>query len=79
MVNNAKLIMANHEVKILEEYLPKMMSNDEIDKAIADIISVNGYSSMADMGKIMGALKSQYSGLYDGKYASTSVKNALSK
>jgi uncharacterized protein YqeY len=36
MVNNAKLIMANHEVKILEEYLPKMMSNDEIDKAIAD-------------------------------------------
>jgi len=45
------------EIKVIERFLPKQMSSEEIDAAIAEIISATGASSMKDMGKVMGALR----------------------
>ena len=50
------------EIEIIERFLPKQMSDAEIEAAVRALISETGASSMKDMGKIMGALKSQYAG-----------------
>ncbi|BCS87223.1 GatB/YqeY domain-containing protein [Pseudodesulfovibrio sediminis] len=66
------------ELVELEVYLPKQLSDDElnaaVDKAIADL----GASSMADMGKVMQAVLSAHQGQVDGKKASGLVKSKLS-
>jgi len=66
-----------NEVKILSEYLPTVLSEVEVEELVKGIISSNGFEGMGDMGKVMGILKSQYSGTYDGKFASQIVKNNL--
>ena len=49
------------EVEVLSEYLPKQFSDEDIRKICTDIISSTGASSIKDMGKIMGTLKSKHS------------------
>lgn len=78
MVENAKMVGNLNEVTILEGYLPKQLSTDELALIIQSIISDNGFSSLKDMGKVMSILKDKYSGRYDGKIASDSIKKYLS-
>lgn len=65
------------EISILEEFLPKQLSNDEIDNVIKQEIEKNGYNSMKDMGKLMGYFKSNYSGQVDMGYVSKRIKEML--
>lgn len=67
------------EAKVIEEYMPKMLSEDEIRAVVTQAITQSGASSPADMGKVMGILYSKLAGKADGKVISTLVKEALTK
>jgi uncharacterized protein YqeY len=64
---------------IIESYLPKQMTEEEIKAEVAKIIISVGASSPADMGKVMGAASKQLAGKADGKIISGVVKELLSK
>lgn len=66
------------EIAIIERFLPKQMSDDEIAGVVKTLIAETGASSMKDMGKIMGALKSKYAGQLDMGKANGIIKNLLS-
>jgi hypothetical protein len=66
------------EIAIIEEFLPKQMSEDETRVAIREIVAATGASSVKDMGKVMAALKSKYAGQLDMTKASAAVKEVLS-
>lgn len=66
------------ELSIAEEFLPEMMSEDEVTKIIKNIISETGAESMKDMGKVMGSSMQALSGKADGKVVQTVVRNLLS-
>ncbi|MDT2050560.1 MAG: GatB/YqeY domain-containing protein, partial [Planktomarina sp.] len=53
------------EITIVEEFLPRQLSANETEKAIASAISECGASSIRDMGKVMGILKVKYTGQLD--------------
>ena len=63
---------------IIEAYLPKQMSSEEIKSEISKIIIAVGASSAADMGKVMGIASKQLAGKADGKIISAIVKELLS-
>lgn len=65
------------EISIIERFLPKQMSDAEIEVAIKGIIAETGAASMKDMGKVMGALKTKYAGQLDFGKASGMIKNLL--
>lgn len=65
------------EISIIERFLPKQMSDAEIEVAIKGIIAETGAASMKDMGKVMGALKAKYAGQLDFGKASGMIKNLL--
>jgi len=67
------------EAKVIEEYMPKMLSEDEIRAEVTQAILQTGASSPADLGKVMGILSSKLAGKADGKVISTLVKEALTK
>ena len=67
------------EIAVIEQFLPKQLSADELKTIIAGIIKETGASSPADMGKVMGAANKQLAGQADGKTISTVVKELLSK
>ncbi|MEI6488790.1 MAG: GatB/YqeY domain-containing protein [Bacteroidota bacterium] len=67
------------QAAIIEAYLPKQMSEDEIRAEVATIIASVGASSAADMGKVMGVASKQLAGKADGKTISGIVKELLSK
>jgi uncharacterized protein YqeY len=67
------------QANIIEAYLPKQLSEDELKTEISKIIATVGASSPADMGKVMGAATKQLAGKADGKAISTIVKELLSK
>lgn len=66
------------ELKIIEEYLPEQLSEDEMRKIVADVVDETGATSMADMGKVMGQVMKQIAGRGDGKIAQQLVRNLLS-
>jgi uncharacterized protein len=66
------------EITVIEQFLPKQLSADELKTIIADIIKQTGASSPADMGKVMGAANKQLAGKADGKTISVVVKELLS-
>lgn len=66
------------EIAIISEFLPRQMSPEEVETAIREAIAETGAGSMKDMGKVIGALKSKYSGRLDFGKASAQVKAALS-
>ena len=66
------------QMEYLEEYLPQMMSNEQLEKVIDEVIRDLGLSTMKDMGKVMGHLKETFPNQYDAKYASTYIKSKLS-
>ena len=64
--------------KIIEEFLPKMLSEDEIRKEVAGAILSLKASGMGDMGKVMGFLTKKLAGKADGKLVSSMVRAQLS-
>ena len=66
------------QAEVIEQFLPKQMSVEEVEAIVDRIISSTGASSMADMGKVMGAVSAELVGKADGKTISTVVKARLS-
>ena len=65
--------------QVIEKYLPKQLSEDEIRSKVASIITTTGASSMKDMGKVMGMAQKEFAGSADNKLVSSIVKELLSK
>lgn len=78
--DNSRQDLADEElaqVAVMEEYLPKQLSPEEIEKAVKDIIAQTEATSMKDMGKVMGMAGKLLAGKADGKAISTIVKQLL--
>ncbi len=67
------------EIAVIEAYLPKAMSEEELETAIAAIIGEVGATSPADMGKVMGVATKSLAGKTDGKAISAMVKTLLAR
>ena len=65
------------EIKVLEVYLPQRLSAQEITAAVQAIVAQVGASGPGDMGKVMGAVKTQLAGKADMGLVSAAVKAAL--
>ena len=65
------------EIKVIEEFLPKQLSADEISLAVETAIADMKASSIRDMGRVMGVLKSRYIGQMDFGYVGPLVKEKL--
>ncbi len=68
-----------YQANVIEEYLPKQMSEADLRTALQQLISELGASSPAEMGKVMGVASKKYAGQADGKMISTIVKELLGK
>jgi uncharacterized protein YqeY len=67
------------EIEVIERFLPKQLSVEELRDEVQKIIAQTGASSPADMGKVMGVANKQLAGKADGKTISGLVKELLSK
>lgn len=65
------------QAKVMEEYLPQQLSEDQIRAEVKKAIDQTGASSGADMGKVMGAVNKVIAGRADGKLVSQIVKEML--
>ena len=65
------------EIKIIEEFLPKQLSEDEVIKIIEGLISENNISDISGMGLLMSEIKKKYSGQLDLGLASKIIKLSL--
>lgn len=72
-------VKEREEIEIIEKFLPKQLTADEIKTELSSIITEVGASSPADMGKVMGAATKKLAGKADGKTISALVKEMLSK
>ena len=68
---------AEEEIKVLEEYLPKKMSKEELEEKIKEIIQKLGATTMKDMGKVMKQAKEEIGVAADGKTINEVVKSML--
>ncbi|MCR9156157.1 MAG: GatB/YqeY domain-containing protein [Rhodobacteraceae bacterium] len=66
------------EIGVIEEFLPRKLSDDEVKNAVDAAVSETGASSIRDMGRVMGALKSKYTGQMDFGAVGGMVKDRLS-
>ena len=66
------------QVAVIEKFLPKQMSREEIEDKLDNIIAETGAQSMKDMGKVMGVASKQMAGKADGRLISQIVKEKLS-
>lgn len=66
------------ELKVVQEFLPQPLSEEELEKVIDETISELGASSMKDMGKVMKAVMEKVKGRADGSAVSAIVKKKLS-
>lgn len=65
------------QASVIERYLPKQLSSEEVEMAVRDIIAKVGASSPKDMGKVMGVAAKQFAGKADNKVVSEIVKKLL--
>ena len=65
------------EVTVLEEYLPKSLSPEELETALREIIAQTGATSMKDIGKVMGMATKALAGKAEGRLISEKVKQLL--
>ena len=80
--DNGRQDLADEELAqaaVIEEYLPKPLSEAEIEKEVKDIIAQTGAQGMKDMGKVMGAASKKMAGRADGRAISTIVKKLLAQ
>ncbi|ASK28549.1 GatB/YqeY domain-containing protein [Neisseria chenwenguii] len=68
----------NAEIEVLQRYLPQMMSAEEIQAAVTAAVAETGAAGMADMGKVMGLLKTRLAGKADMGEVNKALKAALS-
>ncbi|MBD8082978.1 GatB/YqeY domain-containing protein [Chryseobacterium caseinilyticum] len=66
------------QMKVIEQYLPKQLSNEELEAEIKAIIAETGAESMKDLGKVMGTASKNLAGKSDGKSISEMAKKLLS-
>ena len=66
------------ELKVINLYMPKQLSESEIESVVDQVISQTGASGMQDMGKLMGVLKGELSGKADMGIVSKIIKSKLS-
>ena len=66
------------EIKVINVFLPKQLSEEETKKICEDVIKSVGASSLKDMGKVMGVLKSKHSDTLDFSKVSSIIKELLS-
>ena len=79
-IDNNRQDLADEELaqaKVIEEYLPRPLSEEEIEKEVKDIIAQTGAQGMKDMGKVMGMASKKMAGRADGRAISTIVKKLL--
>lgn len=79
-IDNNRQDLADEELaqaKVIEEYLPKPLSEEQIEKEVKDIIAQTGAQGMKDMGKVMGMASKKMAGRADGRAISTIVKKLL--
>ena len=65
------------EIAVIQEFLPKQLSDEEVSAAIDAAIAETGAASMKDMGKVMGVLKAKYTGMIDFAAANGQIKAKL--
>lgn len=65
------------QAKVIEEYLPKALTPEELEAEVKAIIAQVGATSAKDMGKVMGVASKQLAGRVDGRAISTLVKQLL--
>lgn len=65
------------EIAVLEKFMPKQLTEEELKTALTAIIAETGATSAADMGKVMGAATKKLAGKADGKSISAMVKQLL--
>jgi len=70
-------LQEREEIAIINEFLPRQLSEDEAKAAVAQAIAETGAASMKDMGKVVAALKAKHAGQMDFARASGLVKAAL--
>lgn len=66
------------ELAVIERFLPKMMSEEEVKAALLEIIAKTGVTSAKEMGKVMGVATKELAGKADNKTVSTVLKTLLS-
>ena len=66
-----------NEILIIKEFLPRQLSSQEVEKAVADIIEAESAESIRDMGRVIGKLKEQYAGRVDFSIIAPLVKKLL--
>ena len=79
-IDNNRQDLADEELaqaKVIEEYRPKPLTEEEIEKEVKDIIAQTGAQGMKDMGKVMGMASKKMAGRADGRAISTIVKKLL--
>lgn len=80
-IDNNRQELADEElaqVAVIERYLPKALSSEEIENTVKNIIAETGAQGMKDMGRIMGLASKQMAGRADGRAISEIVKRLLS-
>ena len=65
------------QVRVMQEFLPRQMTAEELAAAVREIIAEVGAESMKDMGKVMGVASKRLAGQADGKDISAKVKELL--
>ncbi len=67
----------DNEIKVIEKFLPKQLSDEEIQKLVEQLVVSTGATSIKDMGKVMGELKANYAGQLDMGKAGAVIKQKL--
>lgn len=70
-------VKEREEVEVIEQFLPKQMSTEEIKLAVAEVIQESGLSGMSALGQVMGLATKKLAGKADGKAISAVVKELL--
>ena len=79
-VENGRQELADNELaeaNVMERYLPKQLSNEELEARIKEIIAETGATSIKDMGKVKGVATKRLAGVADGRAISAAVKALL--
>lgn len=69
----------NKELAVVEKYMPKQLSKDDVTKIVSDVVKQLGADSMKNFGQVMGAVMPKVKGQADGKMVNQIVKEQLSK
>ncbi len=67
----------SRELKILQEFLPKELSDEELGKIVDEVISATGAENLSDMGKVMGTVMAKARGKVEGGRVAEMVKSKL--